>query len=457
MMTGTGLQAEGTEDPLFSNLSAEDSTYTEPTEIESLCINCGANGVTKLLLTRIPHYKEIILMSFHCEECGFSNNEIQSGGVIQEKGLRVKVVISSERDLCRQVVKSDFATVTIPELDLEIPPKGQKGEISTVEGILARTVAALEQDQPVRRHMDPEGAEQIEKFVARIQDTLKLQEPFVLEIDDPTGNSFIENPNAPGLDPGREVNNYTRSKEQDHSLGLYSEEELQSEDPILNKIPEENEDVLDEEKLKEEVLSFPTNCPECNAPAETKMKITSIPYFKEVVIMATVCEVCGAKTNEVKAGGGIEPLGKKLSLRITDPTDMSRDVLKSETCSIAIPELEFEMGGQAIGSRFTTIEGLMNNVMENIMQNSFWGGGDGMAPDIAAKLETFRGKFANFVGVKEEWTLILDDPAGNSYVQNVYAPDDDPELTIENYERTFEQNDELGLNDMKTEGYEEDS
>ena len=82
----------------------------------------------------------------HCEECGFSNNEIQSGGVI-----RVKVVISSERDLSRQVVRSDFATVTVPEL--EIPPKGQKGETSTMEGILARTVAALEQDQPVRRHI----------------------------------------------------------------------------------------------------------------------------------------------------------------------------------------------------------------------------------------------------------------------------------------------------------------
>ena len=67
------------------------------------------------------------------------------------------------------VVRSDFATVTVPELELEIPPKGQKGEISTVEGILARTVAALEQDQPVRRHMDPEGAEQIDKFVAKIQ------------------------------------------------------------------------------------------------------------------------------------------------------------------------------------------------------------------------------------------------------------------------------------------------
>ena len=48
------------------------------------------------------------------------------------------------------------------------------------------------------------------------------------------------------------------------------------------------------------------------------------------------------------------------------------------------------MGGQAIGSRFTTIEGLMNNVIENIMQNSFWGGVDGMAPDIAVKLEKFK-------------------------------------------------------------------
>ena len=90
-------------------------------------------------------------MSFHCEIFGFSNNEIQSGGVIQEKGLKIKVIIENERDLSRQVVKSDFASVNIPELELEIPPKGQKGEISTVEGILQRTVAALMQDQPVRK------------------------------------------------------------------------------------------------------------------------------------------------------------------------------------------------------------------------------------------------------------------------------------------------------------------
>jgi len=35
----------------------------------------------------------------------------------------------------------------------------------------------------------------------------------------------------------------------------------------------------------------------------------------------------------------------------------------------------------------------------------------------------------------------------------VYAPEEDPEMTVEHYERSFEQNEYLGLNDMKTENY----
>ena len=40
------------------------------------------------------------------------------------------------------------------------------------------------------------------------------------------------------------------------------------------------------------------------------------------------------------------------------------------------------------------------------------------------------------------------------FLQNLYAPDTDPELEVVHYERTKEQNDELGISDMKTEGYE---
>jgi len=54
------------------------------------------------------------------------------------------------------------------------------------------------------------------------------------------------------------------------------------------------------------------------------------------------------------------------------------------------------------------------------------------------------------------FTLILDDPLANSYIQSLYAPDPDPNMAFETYDRNWQQNEELGLNDMVTEGYEED-
>jgi zinc finger protein len=36
----------------------------------------------------------------------------------------------------------------------------------------------------------------------------------------------------------------------------------------------------------------------------------------------------------------------------------------------------------------------------------------------------------------------------------VYAPEEDPEMRVEYYDRSWDQNEDLGLNDMKVEGYE---
>lgn len=143
-------------EPIFVDISGD--RLDGPTEIESLCVSCGENvskdtsdgsddfrspvsfystltadffffflqGTTKLMLTKIPHYRELILMSFSCEKCGYRNNEVQSGGKIQEMGVKFKVKIKKPSDLCRQVVKSDFAAVTVPEIGLEIPSQSQK-------------------------------------------------------------------------------------------------------------------------------------------------------------------------------------------------------------------------------------------------------------------------------------------------------------------------------------------
>ena len=52
--------------------------------------------------------------------------------------------------LNRMVVKSSSAVFRIPELDFEIPAGTQKGQVTTVESILSRTIENLRQDQPYR-------------------------------------------------------------------------------------------------------------------------------------------------------------------------------------------------------------------------------------------------------------------------------------------------------------------
>ncbi|KAG7259819.1 hypothetical protein CRUP_025368 [Coryphaenoides rupestris] len=419
---------------LFKDINADDAD-SQPTEIESMCMNCHDNGVTRIMLTMIPFFKEVIVSSFRCDHCHWSNTEIQSAGRIQDQGVRYTVRIRSTDDLNREVVRSDSALTKIPELDFEVPAFTQKGSLSTVEGLLDRAVAALEQDQPVRRAAYPDVALQIEEFIGKLQKLKDVEEGFTLVIEDISGNSFVENPVAPQRDEAMTVTHFDRTTEQDSALGLAPENQL-DEEPAVNTL----------DGMREEVLRFNTNCPDCNAPASTNMKLVQIPHFKEE---------CGHRTNEVKSGGATEALGTKITLHITDVSDMSRDVLKSETCGILIPELECELGMAVLGGKFTTLEGLLTNIKELVVTKNPFMCGDSSTADRAEKLQAFGEKLDRIIAGEMDVHFVLDDPAGNSYMQNVYAPDPDPEMTIEQYTRTEEQEEDLGLSDMKTEGYEE--
>lgn len=63
--------------------NGDDGSQKLVEEIESMCINCEENvrslklektdddqGTTRLLLTKIPFFREVILMSFSCPHCG---------------------------------------------------------------------------------------------------------------------------------------------------------------------------------------------------------------------------------------------------------------------------------------------------------------------------------------------------------------------------------------------------
>lgn len=66
-------------------------------------------------------------------------------------------------------MKSEYATIRIPELDFEIPPQTQKGSINTVEGFIARSIIGLSELQEERRRFDPVIAAKIDEFLAKLQ------------------------------------------------------------------------------------------------------------------------------------------------------------------------------------------------------------------------------------------------------------------------------------------------
>lgn len=135
----------------------------EVEEIESLCMNCHADGTTRLLLTRIPYFKEIVIMSFSCPECNFKNSEIQSAGEIQQKGVNYKFRLDSALDLQRQVVKSDTCVFRIEDIDLEIP--AGRGQLSNVEGLVSMVQQDLTQKQADRQQLDPELHSKVEGVI----------------------------------------------------------------------------------------------------------------------------------------------------------------------------------------------------------------------------------------------------------------------------------------------------
>ena len=53
-------------------------------------------------------------------------------------------------------------------------------------------------------------------------------------------------------------------------------------------------------------------------------------------------------------------------MKAENELDLNRDVLKSETCNVLIPELSLEHEGLAISGKFTTVEGLLLDIKKAV-------------------------------------------------------------------------------------------
>ncbi|KAI9821920.1 MAG: nucleolar zinc-finger protein [Pycnora praestabilis] len=403
-----------------------------------------------------------------CMNCHEDNTEIQQAGEIQQRGLKCVFTLDHNDDFERQIVKSDTCVFRLEDLDLTMP--AGRGQLTNIEGILVVILKDLEEKQPERREKIPEMYEKINEFVQKLIKMMNgVRFPFKISIDDPAGNSSIE-PSPKDKAGKYERTEYLRTAEQNEALSLGDAAEAakieEGGNETAHVVPQLQEDtgegLEDAEIVEGEVYSFPASCPGCTKPCATHMKMVEIPHFKQVVIMSTVCDHCGYRSNEVKTGGEVPAKGRRITLKVEDVQDLARDILKSESCAFSCPELDLHVQPGTLGGRFTTVEGLLTQIGDDLHAQVFEStskdatGGDSMATESKKRWFEFFTAMEDAVTGKCKFTVVLEDPLASSYVQNLCAPDPDPQITIEDYERTEEEEEDLGLKDIKTEGYEED-
>ena len=346
-------------------------------------------------------------------------------------------------------MKSDTAILRIKELDFEVPPG--RGRLTNVEGIISTLLQNLEDGQTEeRREEQPDYYHQIDTLAVQpLSKLLKEPESFpcTISLDDPAGNSWIEPSSADSTAQGKYVHRqYPRTLEQNKELGLGKTDGQ-----------EDGGGMDDVDILEGKTYNLPTSCPGCTKIAQMLIQKVNIPHFKEVVLMNTNCNDCGYQTKDVKTGGEVSAKGKRIWLEVKSPKDLHRDILKSQSCLLRIPEFELSVQPGTMGGRFTTLEGLLTQLRDEL-KSSIYDVGDESAPSDSMterdkqKWSDFFAQIDKAIAVEIPYTVVMEDPLADSYCQNFDIPGsgNDPQLRSDEYDRTEEEEDELGLTDMQT-------
>lgn len=72
----------------------------------------------------------------------------------------------------------------------------------------------------------------------------------------------------------------------------------------------------------------------------------------------------------MKTVGEIGEKGKRIILRVNEEADLNRDVFKSESAKVSIPEIEFELMPGTLGSFYSTVEGLLDKILEGFKERN---------------------------------------------------------------------------------------
>ncbi len=78
--------------------------------------------------------------------------------------------------------------------------------------------------------------------------------------------------------------------------------------------------------------------------------------------------------------------GRIITINVDCEEDLKRDLFKSETCSVVIPEIDLELQTGTLGGVYTTVEGFIEKIEDNFVENNPFVG-DSIDNEFKGKVE----------------------------------------------------------------------
>lgn len=157
--------------------------------VEARCPACRSPGLEIRTIEKdLPHFGETVETVALCGACGFRH--VDCLVVEESEPVRYTFPFQSEEDLHARVVRSNTATVRVPELGLAAEPGTQADAfVSNVEGLLLRLREAFQWAGSVADDASDEAVaeERLDEIDAALEGDLEI----TIVIEDPRGNSAI--------------------------------------------------------------------------------------------------------------------------------------------------------------------------------------------------------------------------------------------------------------------------
>ncbi|MEM2059329.1 MAG: ZPR1 zinc finger domain-containing protein [Archaeoglobaceae archaeon] len=151
-------------------------------------------------------------------------------------------------------------------------------------------------------------------------------------------------------------------------------------------------------------------CPVCGRELRLVVTTYEVPFFDKVLLTSISCE-CGFKHADSIVLGEKEPT--RFKIRINEKNLFAK-VIRSTSGTIRIPELGVTIEpGPASQAFITNLEGILERVANIVRTLMRWNEGD---EEKISRCESILRRIEDTLVGKDELTLILEDPFGNSLI-----------------------------------------